>query len=224
MASRVAQERADRRRVPVPGRRRDGAPAQLNRGLDRRGARLRAGGVEHRDQRCQRLAVRAARLLAQARLREERIDGHLQAPAQLVAGNVPVWCAAGTGHCRIIAGGPDGVVAGNSPFPATNAHHDPAKTPTGLACVPVPLLPEGRVAEFARAGLIESRVEFEAGPAANNLGPRAVLRRHALRAARQRTLEATRSTAGPVLYLRFVGHAPPFDAQQERRMITAPER
>jgi len=46
------------------------------------------------------------------------------------------------------------------------------------------------VPKLARVGLIESRVEFEAGPAANDLGPRAVLRRHALRAARQRTLEA----------------------------------
>ena len=48
---------------------------------------------------------------------------------------------------------------------------------------------------------IESRVEFKAGPAANNLGPRAVLRRHALRAARQRTLEANGIDRGAVLYL-----------------------
>ena len=40
----------------------------------------------------------------------------------------------------------------------------------------------------------------EAGPAANSSGPRAVLRRHALRAARQRTLEPTGSTVGPVPY------------------------
>ena len=33
-------------------------------------------------------------------------------------------------------------------------------------------------------------MRFKAGPAANNPGPRAVLRRHALRAQRQRTLEA----------------------------------
>ena len=52
--------------------------------------------------------------------------------------------------------------------------------------------------KLARADTIESRVEFEAGPAANNPGPRAVLRRHAPSATRQRTLEATGSTAGLV--------------------------
>jgi hypothetical protein len=57
-----------------------------------------------------------------------------------------------------------------------------------------------RVAKVARADPIESRVEFEAGPAANNSGPRAVLRRHAPGAARQRTLEANGIDcgAGPV--------------------------
>src|SRR5215211_7163131 len=73
-----------------------------------------------------------------------------------------------------------------------------------------PVAPAGRslqprrVVKLARAGLIESRVEFEAGPAANNLGPRAVLRRHALRAARQRTLEANGIDcgAGPVSAVR----------------------
>jgi hypothetical protein len=53
-------------------------------------------------------------------------------------------------------------------------------------------------AKLARADPIESRVEFAAGPAANNPGLRAVLRRHAPSATRQRTLEATGSTAGPV--------------------------
>jgi hypothetical protein len=52
----------------------------------------------------------------------------------------------------------------------------------------------GRIREMttklARADTIESRVEFEAGPAANNPGPRAVLRQHAPSATRQRTLEA----------------------------------
>jgi hypothetical protein len=54
--------------------------------------------------------------------------------------------------------------------------------------------------ELARADPIESRVEFEAGPAANNPGPRAVLRRHAPSATRQRTLEANGIDcgAGPV--------------------------
>src|SRR5215207_4866572 len=55
--------------------------------------------------------------------------------------------------------------------------------------------------DFARAEPIESRVEFEAGPAANNPGPRAVLRRNAPSATRQRTLEQTGSTVGPVPYL-----------------------
>ena len=42
-----------------------------------------------------------------------------------------------------------------------------------------------RVAKLSLAfDSIESRVEFEAGPAANNLGPRAVLRRHAPSATR----------------------------------------
>ncbi len=41
-----------------------------------------------------------------------------------------------------------------------------------------------------------------AGPAANNPGPRAVLRQHAPSATRQRTLEATGSTAGPVFLAR----------------------
>src|SRR6185503_16169608 len=65
-------------------------------------------------------------------------------------------------------------------------------------------LERSRVAKFARAGLVESRVDSEAGPAANNLGPRAVLRRHALRAARQRTLEAhgIDCGAGPVSAVR----------------------
>ena len=55
--------------------------------------------------------------------------------------------------------------------------------------------------KLARADTIESRVEFEAGPAANNPGPRAVLRRHAPSATRQRTLEANGIDrgAGPVL-------------------------
>ena len=44
--------------------------------------------------------------------------------------------------------------------------------------------------EIARADPTESRVGFQAGPAANNPGPRAVLRRHAPSATRQRTLEA----------------------------------
>jgi hypothetical protein len=54
--------------------------------------------------------------------------------------------------------------------------------------------------KLARADTIESRVEFEAGPAANNPGPRAVLRRHAPSATRQRTLEANGIDrgAGPV--------------------------
>src|SRR5215213_9429949 len=55
--------------------------------------------------------------------------------------------------------------------------------------------------KLARAGAIASRVEFEAGPAANNPGPRAVLRQHAPSATRQRTLEANGIDrgAGPVL-------------------------
>jgi hypothetical protein len=55
--------------------------------------------------------------------------------------------------------------------------------------------------KLARVDTIESRVEFEAGPAANNPGPRAVLRRHAPSATRQRTLEANGIDrgAGPVL-------------------------
>src|SRR5215218_7883861 len=54
--------------------------------------------------------------------------------------------------------------------------------------------------KLARARPIESRVEFEAGPAANNPGLRAVLRRHAPSATRQRTLEANGIDcgAGPV--------------------------
>jgi hypothetical protein len=54
--------------------------------------------------------------------------------------------------------------------------------------------------KLARADPIESRIGLEAGPAANNPGPRAVLRRHALRAARRRTLEANGIDcgAGPV--------------------------
>jgi hypothetical protein len=57
-----------------------------------------------------------------------------------------------------------------------------------------------RVAKLARADPIESRVGFEAGPAANNPGPRAVLRRHAPSATRQRTLAANGIDcgAGPV--------------------------
>ena len=57
-----------------------------------------------------------------------------------------------------------------------------------------------RVAKFAPADPIESRVESEAGPAANNPGLRAVLRRHAPSATRQRTLEANGNDcgAGPV--------------------------
>jgi hypothetical protein len=59
----------------------------------------------------------------------------------------------------------------------------------------------GPRAKLARADPIESRVEFEAGPAANNPGLRAVLRRHAPSATRQRTLEANGIDcgAGPVL-------------------------
>src|SRR5215218_8107596 len=55
--------------------------------------------------------------------------------------------------------------------------------------------------KLARARPIESRVEFEASPAANNPGPSAVLRQHAPSATRQRTLEANRIDrgAGPVL-------------------------
>src|SRR5215204_4793023 len=55
--------------------------------------------------------------------------------------------------------------------------------------------------KLARADSIESRVELEAGPAANNPGPRAVLRQHAPSATRQRTLEANGIDrgAGPVL-------------------------
>src|SRR4051794_7397798 len=37
-------------------------------------------------------------------------------------------------------------------------------------------------------------------------------------------LRQTGSIAGPVLYLRFVRHAPPFDERQQRRTFTAPER
>jgi hypothetical protein len=44
--------------------------------------------------------------------------------------------------------------------------------------------------KLARADTFESRVEFEARPAANNPGPRAVLRRHAPSATRRCTLEA----------------------------------
>ena len=44
--------------------------------------------------------------------------------------------------------------------------------------------------ELARAAPIRSRVRLEAGPAANNPGLRAVVRRHAPSATRQRTLEA----------------------------------
>jgi hypothetical protein len=55
--------------------------------------------------------------------------------------------------------------------------------------------------ELASLGPIESRVEFEAGPAANDFGLRAVIRRHAPSATRQHTLWATGSTAGPVAYL-----------------------
>src|SRR3954451_9841749 len=71
--------------------------------------------------------------------------------------------------------------------------------------VHIELAPVTRVtAKLARAGVIESRVDFKAGPAANNLGPRAVLRRLALRAARQRTLEANGIDcgAGPVTAVR----------------------
>jgi hypothetical protein len=54
---------------------------------------------------------------------------------------------------------------------------------------------------LARTDPMRSRVGFEAGPAANNLGPRAVLRRYAPSATRQRTLEANGIDcgAGPVL-------------------------
>src|SRR5512144_3140749 len=85
-----------------------------------------------------------------------------------------------------------------------------------------PVAPAGRslqprrVAKLARAGLIESRVEFEAGPAANNLGPRAVLRRHALRAARQRTLEANGIDCGAGPVSAVDRHATPLDERQER--------
>jgi hypothetical protein len=74
--------------------------------------------------------------------------------------------------------------ASRSSTPRSLAEEDPAK----------------RVAKFARADRIESRVEFEAGPAANNPGLRAVLRRHAPSATRQRTLEANGIDcgAGPV--------------------------
>src|SRR5205823_4390472 len=58
----------------------------------------------------------------------------------------------------------------------------------------------GASGEFARAAPIRSSVQFEAGPAANNSGPRAVLRRHAPSATRQRTLKANGIDcgAGPV--------------------------
>jgi hypothetical protein len=69
--------------------------------------------------------------------------------------------------------------------------------------------------KLARADTIESRVEFEAGPAANNPGPRAVLRQHAPSATRQRTLEANGSTAGPV---------PVLEAVVERRPRVLPDR
>ena len=60
--------------------------------------------------------------------------------------------------------------------------------------------PPSEVAQLARADPIESRVECEARPAANNPGLRAVLRRHAPSATRQRTLEANGIDcgAGPV--------------------------
>jgi hypothetical protein len=68
----VAEKRADRRRVAVPGRRRDRAPAQLRGRLDRRRRRLGAGRFERAGQCGERLGVRAARLLAEAGLRDER--------------------------------------------------------------------------------------------------------------------------------------------------------
>ena len=51
-------------------------------------------------------------------------------------------------------------------------------------CDPVRYLISGRASRFEGVGSVE------AGPAANNPGPRAVLRRHAPSATRQRTLEA----------------------------------
>jgi len=69
--------------------------------------------------------------------------------------------------------------------------------------------------KLARADSMESRVELEAGPAANNPGPRAVLRQHAPSATRQRTLEANGIDrgAGPVL-----------EAVVERRARALPDR
>jgi hypothetical protein len=49
---------------------------------------------------------------------------------------------------------------------------------------------------LARAGSIESRLKFEAGPAANIPGLRAVLRQHAPSATRQRTLKARERPRG----------------------------
>jgi hypothetical protein len=69
-----------------------------------------------------------------------------------------------------------------------------------LIALGVAVLASENLAKLARADPIESKVEFEAGPAANNPGLRAVLRRHAPSAARQRTLEANGIDcgAGPV--------------------------
>src|SRR4051812_35232098 len=58
-----------------------------------------------------------------------------------------------------------------------------------------------QIAKLARADAIESKVEFEAGPAANNPGLRAVLRRYAQARRGNAPLRQTGSTAGPVRHL-----------------------
>jgi hypothetical protein len=64
--------------------------------------------------------------------------------------------------------------------------------PAGADCVSPALGGSGekRVAKLARGSSFRGVGFVQAGPAANNSGPRAVLRRHAPSATRQRTLEA----------------------------------
>lgn len=64
-----------------------------------------------------------------------------------------------------------------------------------------------RLAKLARIGESIGVVSFLTGPAANNLGQGAVVRRHAVNATRQRTPRLTGSTAGPVACERARGAA-----------------
>jgi len=111
-------------------------PPQPGGGLDRRGGRHGAGGVQRRGQGGEREPVGAAGLPAQAGLREERVDGRREVVAGLVAGNARVSRTPRVDHRRILPWAPDGVLAGNGLFPTTGGSPGPASRGVGRWATP----------------------------------------------------------------------------------------